>query len=311
MRKRSIFATVAAVAAVLLLAAAIATPSLSAPLSGMPADIPAIGDTWNYNLTAPFTTGNATLRVAGVVDINAGFNESTPYHCYNYTTNYTTENPLLNTIMILRTYYSTDGNVTAIFTHREDDYNSPSKYQFVTHGTYYFNDTWKMFDFPLSEGKTWSKGLRVYFVGYMYNSSSGLNITFDWNAPLTYDVAVTGLVVNATSVTTARGTFECWLVNETNVFLPGYYSLMWYNPEVKNVVYREDYTNTGVLYLSWNMTGYSVSYPIHELIMMLTMFTLFNTLQQQQQTNLRIMAGVGFAVIVLVAVGVALYLRRR
>ncbi|MEM2957603.1 MAG: hypothetical protein QW261_04925 [Candidatus Jordarchaeaceae archaeon] len=310
MRKRSFFTTVAAVATVLLLAATIATPSLAAPLSGMPADIPAIGDTWQYNLEAPFTTGNATLTVAGVVDINAGENELVPYHCYNYTTNYTTETPVIDTSVILRTYYSTDGNVTAIFIHRVDNYKLAG-YYFETHGTYYFNDTWKMFDFPLSEGKTWSKGLKVWFIGYIYNSSSGSGFNYTWTTPLSYDITVTGVVVNVTSVTTAKGVFECWLVNETSVFLTGYYSLMWYNPDVKNVVYRKDYTNAGVLYLSWNMTDYSVSYPIHELIMMLTMFTLFNTYQQQQQANLRIMMGAGAAVIILVVAGVALYLRRR
>ena len=311
MRKRSFFASVAAVAVVLLLAATIVTPSLSAPLSGMPADIPAIGDTWQYDLTGPFTTGNAKLMVTGLADINAGFNESKTYHCYNYTTNYSTTNPLVKTEMILQTYYSMDGNVTAIYMHRNDTYLTPPSYYFETDGWYHFNDTWKMFEFPLSEGKTWSEGIRVYFIGSFYNSSSGIRIILSWENTTPYDITVTGSVVNVTTVITAKGTFECWLVNETSAFATGYYSLMWYNPDVKNVVYREDYTGGGVLYLSWNLTDYSVSYPIHELIMMLTTFTLFNTYQQQQQTNLRIMAGVGAAVIILVVVGVALYLRRR
>jgi hypothetical protein len=305
-RKRSFFATVAAVAVVLLLAATIATSSLSAPLSGMPADIPATGDTWNYSLSGIVGTGNATLMVAGVADINAGFNESRTFHCYNYTTNYSTTDSV-KTEMILQTYYSMDGNVTAMYIYRNDTY--PAFYV-ETDGWYHFNDTWKMFEFPLSEGKTWSKDIKVYFIGSIYNSFTGIRTIYTWENATPYDITVNGSVVNVTSVMTKKGTFECWLVNETSVFGTAYYSLMWYNPDVKNVVYREDYSG-GVKVVAWNMTDYSVSYPIHELIMMLATFTLFNTYQQQQQTNLRIMAGVGAAVIILVVAGVALYLRRR
>jgi len=117
-----------------------------------------------------------------------------------------------------------------------------------------------------------------------------------------------------TEVNTGAGTFECWLINTTApaLFHPEIlgYSLMWYSPEVKNVVYEEDYAD-GELTGTWNLTSYSVSYPIHEMIQMLTLLTLWNMQQQQQQqTNMMIVAGGGVAVAAVVA-GVAYYLRRR
>ncbi|MBS7249597.1 MAG: hypothetical protein KIH08_03240 [Candidatus Freyarchaeota archaeon] len=190
--------------------------------------------------------------------------------------------------------------MTAIHVYREDNNVN------TINGTYYFNVTWKMFDFPLASPKTWSKDIAIYFIGY--NFYYGGN--FDWSNPYNYNMTVNGSVVSLTNVTVVKGTFECWLVNETGIFAPGTYSLLYYNPDVKNVVYREDYSGA-ICITVWNMTDYSVSYPIHELIMMMTMFTLFNTWQQQQQTNLRIMAGVGAAVIILAVGGVAWYLRRR
>nr|HDO81427.1 hypothetical protein [Candidatus Bathyarchaeota archaeon] len=304
MRRRVLLAAGVMVVA-LLLAAVTASAPFSAAISGMPADIPATGDTWKYNVTSSGTTGNATLNVTGTADIKAGVNETEEYHCYNYTTIMETISSTINMTVIVHTYYSMDGNVTAMHVHIETKTPTATG---IMEGWYHFNDTWKMFDFPLEKGKTWSKNLSAYFIGW--TNSSGTNVTYDWNNATSINYTVTGEVINVTEVNTGAGTFECWLVNLTNpVPSVGSYSLMWYNPEVKNVVYREDYTGA-TLTTTWNLTSYSVSYPIHEMIQTLTLFTLWNMQQQQQQTNMMIMAGVGVAVAAVV-VGVAVYYLRR
>lgn len=314
MRRRVLLAAGVMVVA-LLLAAVIASASFSAAISGMPADIPATGDTWKYNVTSGGATGTATLNVTGTADIKAGVNETEEYHCYNYTTIVGTTSSTVNMTVITHTYYSMDGNVTAMYIYYEVNTTTPTTITTITKGWLHFNDTWKMFDFPLEEGKTWRKNLSVYFIGWSWNSATGANETYDWNNATPSNITVTGEVINVTDVNTGAGTFECWLVNLTNVFevltAQPMYSLMWYNPEVKNVVYREDYTGA-TLTTTWNLTSYSVSYPIHEMIQMLTLLTLWNMQQQQQQqTNMMIMAGVGVAVVVVVAGVAVYYLRRR
>jgi len=306
MRRRVLLAA-GVMVTVLLLTAVIASAPPSAAISGMPADKPAKGDTWEYNITSVGATGNATLNVTGTVDIKAGVNETEEYHCYNYTTVVETTSLMVNTSAIMHTYYSMDGSVTAMYIYQE--MSTPTDTG-IMEGWLHFNDTWKMFDFPLEEGKTWSKNLSAYFIGW--TNGTGTNVTYDWNNATPINYTFTGEVINVTEVNTGAGTFECWLVNLTNPmpFTVGSYSLIWYSPKVKNVVYREDYTGA-FLISTWNLTSYSVSYPTHELIQTLTLFTLWNMQQQQQQTNMMIMVGVGVAVVVVVAGVAVYYLRRR
>ena len=313
MRRRVLLAA-GVMVTVLLLTAVIASAPPSAAISGTPADKPAKGDTWKYNITyycegVIAGIGNVTTNVAGTVDIKAGVNETEEYHCYNYTTTMEITSSIVNANMtqIMHTYYSMDGSVTAMHVHVETKTPTDTG---ITEAWLHFNDTWKMFDFPLEEGKTWSKNLSAYFIGW--TNGTGTNVTYDWNNATPINYTFTGEVINVTEVNTGAGTFECWLVNLTNPmpFTVGSYSLIWYSPKVKNVVYREDYTGA-FLISTWNLTSYSVSYPTHELIQTLTLLTLWNMQQQQQQTNMMIMVGVGVAVVVVVAGVAVYYLRRR
>ncbi|MHA1606228.1 MAG: hypothetical protein ACTSWP_01580 [Candidatus Freyarchaeota archaeon] len=157
--------------AVLLLAAVTASAPPSAAISGMPADIPAKGDTWKYNVTSYCkgvitAIGNATINVTGTVDINAGYKEAEQYHCYNYTTVFEAigppANPTTNTTTIMHTYYSMDGN-RVIASHIYSEVNGDPTMNFSV----YYNDTTIAFaPFPLEVGKTWSNNVSLYIIGW-------------------------------------------------------------------------------------------------------------------------------------------------
>ena len=329
MRRRVLLAAGVMVVA-LLLAAVIASAPFSAAISGMPADIPAKGDTWKYNVIFYYhggitAIGTLTVNVTGTVDVKAGVNETEQYHCYNYTAIQEVEviGSSINETTIKHDYYS-DGTVIA--SHYYVKVHSSwvdweEEGQLMRNYSCYYNDTIRVFDFPLEEGKTWSKNVSVYFIGWWLTSdTTGTweNITINWTNVTPINITVTGEVINVTEVETGAGTFECWLVNLTNAELfynattgdiSTAYSLVWYSPEVKNYVYREDYLD-GELIATWNLTSYSVSYPIHEMVQTLTLFTLWNMQQQQQQTNMMIMAG-GGAATATATTGVAVYYLRR
>ena len=319
MRKRALFVACVVAVALLLTAVITQTPH-SAALSSTPADYPAKGDTWTYNVTLFGMTGYATVKVMGTVNIKAGVNEEEEYHCYNFSETMEVKNETAYMSSVSNTYYTEDGSIVATYGWQISNYtistpDGDMNLSIITKGYYYFDDTWKMFVFPLEEGKTWRKDLKAYFIGWTWSNYSGIvvNTSYDWANTTPGDFRVTGKVINVTMVKTVAGTFECWLINTTGgpvgtMSIPSY-SLIWYSPEVKNFVYREDYIG-GALVATWNLTSYSVSYPTHEMIQTLTLFTLWNMQQQQQQTNMMIMAGVGVAVAAVV-VGVSMYLYYR
>jgi len=309
--RKLFFPLIAALIALLVAAPLASSPTLTAPinalLSGMPADYPAVGDTWTYNMTvSPGDYTNVTMTVTGVVSIEDW--NGTMVKCYNITQESSNSMDTENWMsMYVRT---SDGAQIAAETYML--MNTSGTY--MEQRMFSYSDVPVVAGFPYSVGKTWNQTVTLNYTGWTktwFGPVPGwVNMTYDRSNATQLIFWQAGEVVNITEVTVPAGTFETWCIkftsNASAPMIPILVRYEYYSPTVKNYVLLTNSTgDTGMELLS-----YSVSYPTREAIMTMMMFSLLYNQQQAAATMTYVYIGAGVVVVAAVAIGLILWRRR-
>jgi len=308
--KLSLAAAVPLVLMILLVAAPLtSTPTLANPISALLADQPGplnTGDTWTYGMYYNSTHNyTARLTVVGLTTVEDW--NGTMTQCYKIEGKFEDQPEPFNESWVSIYYRVSDLKMIA-----QEGYelkNNSGTY--LEHYWYVYTDVPIENGYPLSLGKTWNQTITTNRTGYLKEWSGGgwSNTTWTRSNATSFTGWQSGEVLNISTVTVLAGTFETWCINitagkdtETKTFIH------YFSPGVKNNVLI---TNSTGDWQSW-LVSYNVGLHIEDILRILIWSQALQQITSPLAgSKLFLWTGAGAAAVILIAVGIFLWLRRR